>query len=341
MSKNKFAEMLNNIQVDERDVHTSILIIDGLNTFLRSFSMINHVNPSGAHIGGLTGFLKSVGYAIKLFNPTKVVIVFDGAGSSESRKKLNPEYKANRGGNRITNYDIFNSKDEETESIKNQVERLIHYLQCLPVSVIAIDGIEADDTIAYLANKFDSFDPTKEVTIMSADKDFLQLTTNKIQIYSPVKKKIYKLKDVYEEYNIPAHNFIMYKVLLGDQSDNLDGVPGLGPKKLLKLFPELSKEEKVNLESIIRKSIDNINEHKLYKTVVERTNQLELNDKLMNLEDVFITPENLAIIKDALNNNSSLDSYTFQQLYLLDGLGNSIPNVASWLNLTFNYLNSF
>ncbi len=87
--------------------------------------MINHINPNGHHIGGLTGFLKSIGYAIKMLNPTKVVIVFDGVGGSSARRNLYPEYKANRHVNRMTNYSIFSSKEEETESINNQMARLI------------------------------------------------------------------------------------------------------------------------------------------------------------------------------------------------------------------------
>jgi DNA polymerase-1 len=194
--KNKYYELLTNIQPDIRKELSSILIIDGLNTFLRSFTMINHMNPDGHHIGGLTGFLKSMGYAIRMTDPTKVVIVFDGVGGSNARRNLYPEYKANRNTSRIANHNIFSSKDEENESINNQISRLIQYLQCLPVTVISIDGLEADDIIGYLANKFQAHNETQKVTIMSADKDFLQLVSDKVHCYSPTKKKIYTPKDV-------------------------------------------------------------------------------------------------------------------------------------------------
>jgi len=160
MLKNKYANILSQVNNDQRGVSDSILIVDGLNTFLRAFTMINHINPEGHHIGGLTGFLKSIGYAIKMLEPTKVVIVFDGVGGSNNKRNLYPEYKANRNKNRITNYSIFSNKDEETESINNQMARLIQYLQCLPVSIICIDGIEADDTIGYLVGKFQKYDAT-------------------------------------------------------------------------------------------------------------------------------------------------------------------------------------
>ena len=86
--KNKYANILSQVNNDQRGVSDSILIVDGMNTFLRSFTMINHINPDGHHIGALTGFLKSVGYAIKMIEPTKVVIVFDGAGGSNSKRNL-------------------------------------------------------------------------------------------------------------------------------------------------------------------------------------------------------------------------------------------------------------
>ena len=164
--QNKYFDLISSIQPDKRTQLNSVLIIDGLNAFLRAFTMINHINPDGHHIGALTGFLKSIGYAIKMLNPTKVVIVFDGVGGSNARRNLFPDYKANRNANRMTNYSIFQSKEEESESINNQMQRLIQYLQCLPVSVISIEGLEADDIIGYLTYKFEKFEETKEINIM-------------------------------------------------------------------------------------------------------------------------------------------------------------------------------
>ena len=341
MSKSKYEQLLTNVQPDIRKELSSILIIDGLNTFLRSFTMINHINPDGHHIGGLTGFLKSIGYAIRMCDPTKVVIVFDGVGGSNARRNLFPEYKANRNVNRMTNYSIFQSKAEEQESINNQMERLIQYLKCLPVTIVGIDGLEADDIIGYLATKFEKHDETQRVTIMSADKDFLQLVTDKVHCYSPVKKKIYTPKDVLEEFSVSSYNFLNYKVLMGDSSDNIPGITGLGPKKLIKLFPELSSDAKATVESIIEKSAELINENKLYLSVVERRHQLFINHQLMSLDGSFLSPDNKQLVKDAFNNSYELNTPIFLQLYHNDRLGESIPNVQSWLSQLFGYPNSF
>ena len=339
--KSKYEHLLSNVQPDFRKELSSILIIDGLNTFLRSFTMINHLNPDGHHIGGLTGFLKSIGYAIRMSDPTKVVVIFDGIGGSNARRNLYPEYKANRNSSRITNHNIFSSKDEESESINNQISRLIQYLQCLPVTVISIDGLEADDIIGYLANKFQVHDETQKVTIMSADKDFIQLVSDKVHCYSPTKKKIYTPKDVLEEFGVSSNNFLNYKILMGDTSDNIPGITGLGPKKLIKLFPELISNTKVELDEIISTSADKVDENKLYLSVVERRHQLLINQQLMSLNGSFLSPENKQLVKDAFNNSYELNIPIFLQLYHNDKLGESIPNTSSWLTQLFGYPNSF
>ena len=339
--KSKYEHLLSNVQPDFRKELSSILIIDGLNTFLRSFTMINHLNEDGHHIGGLTGFLKSIGYAIRMSDPTKVVVIFDGIGGSNARRNLYPEYKANRNSSRITNHNIFSSKDEESESINNQISRLIQYLQCLPVTVISIDGLEADDIIGYLANKFQTHNETQKVTIMSADKDFLQLVSDKVHCYSPTKKKIYTPKDVLEEFGVSSSNFLNYKILMGDTSDNIPGITGLGPKKLIKLFPELVNNTKVELDEIISTSADKVDENKLYLSVVERRRQLLINQQLMSLNGSFLSPENKQLVKDAFNNSYELNIPIFLQLYHNDKLGESIPNTSSWLTQLFGYPNSF
>lgn len=336
---NKYADMMSQINNDQRGVSDSILIIDGLNCFLRAFTMINHINPDGAHIGGLTGFLKSVGYAIKMIEPTKVVIVFDGAGGSNSKRNLYPEYKANRNKNRMTNYSIFNNKDEERESINNQMARLIQYLQLLPISMICVDGIEADDVIGYLVGKFQKFNATKEVTIMSADQDFIQLISDKVRVYSPIKKKIYKPKDVIEEYHVSCYNYINYKILMGDVSDNLPGISGLGPKKVIKMFPELASDTPTTLNEMLDKAATKTGEHELYSRIIERKHQLEINSKLMNLQTIPLSDANIEQIQNSFKTTYQLNKHTFMQLYINDLLGESIPNTSNWLNQVFGPLN--
>ena len=129
--------------------------------------------------------------------------------------------------------------------------------------------------------------------------------------------------------------------MLGDKSDNVPGVTGLGPVKLVKLFPELTGNHKVTLDSMIEKSAELVNENKLYFSVVERRHQLYINQQLMNLEGDFLSPENRQLVKQAFAESYELNKYLFHQIYVNDKLGESIPNVDSWVTEVFGYLNSF
>jgi 5'-3' exonuclease len=128
---------------------------------------------------------------------------------------------------------------------------------------------------------------------------------------------------------------------MGDQSDNIPGINGLGPKKLIKLFPELISSTKVELDEIINSSADKVNENKLYLSVVERRHQLLINKQLMSLNGDFLSPENKQLVKELFTNSYELNIPIFLQLYSNDKLGESIPNVQSWLTQLFGYPNSF
>ena len=77
----------------DRTINSDALLIDGMNTFMRVWSMYPTTNDNGDHIGGYTGFLKSIGHAIRLRKPTRCIVVFDGKGGSARRRKLFPDYK--------------------------------------------------------------------------------------------------------------------------------------------------------------------------------------------------------------------------------------------------------
>ena len=120
-----YKSILSNLkETPPRELNDHILVIDSMNTFIRSFSMLRAMNPQGHHIGGLVGFLRSLGYVTRIFDPTRIICVFDGKGSSINRKNVNPNYKAHRTNTRTTNWGMFDSKAEEYESLAAQVERL-------------------------------------------------------------------------------------------------------------------------------------------------------------------------------------------------------------------------
>lgn len=315
----------------EESLNSRVLLIDGLNTFLRAFTAIGWVNKDLSHIGGLTGFLRSLGYIIKLVRPTRVIIAFDGQGSSTNKRYIYPDYKANRGLNRVTNWDSFESQKDESEAITSQIVRLIYYLKTLPVDLISIDKIEADDVIGYITGKLDG-----EVTIMSSDKDYLQLVSDKITIYSPTKKKFYDRDLVLNEFGVTPKNFLTQKILLGDSGDNVPGVKGLGSKTMLKNFPELGTEEEISLDDILSKCEG---KKKIFESIKNYEFQLRINKRLMDLKDPNIPEEAIEEINSVLlEAKKAFHSQDFLDLYREDELGNSIPNVSMWLFNHFNEL---
>ena len=336
-----YKDLLDNIQEDTNlealHLNSRVLLVDSMNTFMRSFAVINSMNTQGAHIGGMVGFLRSLAHVVNLIQPTRVICVFDGEGNTTNRKNLYPDYKGNRKLKRITNWSSFDDLADESASMSQQMLRLVDYLLQLPISIITRDKLEADDIIGYLAPKFD------QSVIISADQDFLQLCNDNIQVYSPIKKKFYGPKEIFDEYGLWPQNFINYKVLMGDTSDNLPGVKGLGPKKLYKLFPELTGTEKVTLNEIIQKGYDKNEENGIYGNVWNFRQQLLINEKLMSLEEPNIPEYDIEELEKLIKDEPyDLNQSRFLQLHSSDLLERQIsPNVEFWIQNNFLYLTKY
>ena len=330
-------DLLDNVQKPgDLGVNSRVLIVDGLNLYLRAFAVNGALNDNGVPVGGLTGFLRSLAYAIRETNPSRVIIAYDGQGGSQRRRKLCPEYKANRKpGKRITRWDSFKNAAEEKDAMKIQFSRLIDYLSFLPINVISIDRIEADDTIAYITNEL----VKEEVIIMSADQDFLQLVNERVTVWSPIKKKFYTPELVMKDYGVPAHNFLMYKVLMGDKSDNLEGVKGLGPKKLPKIVPDLFTTNSLDLDFIVEQAKKG--EEPMHKRIVESVHQLQMNEQLMDLHNPPVSAELKSLIRRLVRapiNLLSRNEFTIK--YTDDQMGNAIQTIDVWLREHFTHLNS-
>lgn len=345
-----YAELLKQVREDHENQNSSldkdskVLIVDGLNSFIRVFSAVPLVNDDGDHIGGYVGFMRSIAAVIRQFKPTRCIIVFDGKGGSARRKKMHSGYKEGR-----TMSTRFNRREDvgeqsvekEIESMRTQMGKLSEYLQCLPITLISIDNIEADDAIAYLAT--DVFRPKgSEVIIMSDDKDFIQLIDAKTSVWRPVEKKYYTPKEVVDRFGIPSHNFIHYKVFMGDGSDNIKGINGIGIKTLQNKFPLLLEDKIASIEDVLEYCKARKDEHKVYKTVLDNESVMRLNWRLMSLEELEIGANFKLMIIDMANRPISvLNMYLFKKMFMLDKLYSVIPNVDSWLNTSFNSLAAF
>lgn len=325
----------------QKTTNSDILLVDGLNTFIRSFMAVPSMNDDGMHIGGIAGFLKSIGYAIKLINPTRVVVVFDGTGGSQKRRKLYPDYKKGRKTKIKFNrtYEELSSSDLEQKNLQVELMRLVSYLEVLPVTVMAIDNIEADDTIAYLSE--DTFKDSN-VTIMSTDKDFLQLASERVKIWSPVKKKIFGCKEIVDEYGITCNNFIYYRVMEGDVSDNITGLDGVGIKRVLQAYPFLGDDKQVTMQEIYNYSENYKSKYKIYERVLDNKLLLERNFELMQLKNTCIQSFTQLRIEEIIKKQvPKIDKMTFSRLITEDKMWSNLPNYMVWLNETWGKLNSF
>lgn len=329
----------------QKNINSDVLIIDGTNTFMRSFSVNPALNDDGEHVGGIDGFLKSIGYAIRILNPTRCIIVFDGKGGSKKRKSIFSNYKAKRKVKTRINrvYEDISTPEQENKSLLQQIQKIAVLCQNLPVTTMAIDNIEADDTIAFLCTETFNNDDTESIVIMSSDKDFYQLVNDKVKIYSPTKKRIYGPLEIFNEFGITSRNYIYFKILNGDKSDNIDGVNGIGEKTAIKLFPQITKEEDFSLNEMINYAADNANgKSKKYNSVVENKQLLERNFGLMQLGVSDISNFSKMKIQDVIAKDiHPTNVYEFTALLKKYKMFSVINNHHVWLRETFETLDFF
>lgn len=338
MKKNKL-DLLNNININtDTQEGKRYLFIDGLNLFFRNFAILNFINPQGVHVGGLGGFFRSLGSLINKIEPTDVYVIFDGVESSTSRKNLIPEYKSGRNLTRITNWEVFDSLEEEGDSKIDQIVRIIHYLKHLPVKTLALNKVEADDVIAHLCSHLTT-DPETQCFIVSSDKDYLQLVSDNLIVYRPMEKEYYNLNMFKQKYDIIPENYIIYKTLIGDTSDKITGVKGMGKGKIYKLFPEL-QTKKLTLDDIYNISKEKLKENILYARIVQNYKQLERYFLIMDLSKPMLSEEDIEYINSTLETPPpQLNEDVFLAMYEEDGLGGIIRNTNHWLKENFTHLN--
>ena len=323
-------------------LNSKVLICDGLNQFLRLFTSSPLINENGVHVGGLVGFLFSLGLAIRMINPTRVIVVFDGKGGSARRRKLYPEYKENRRSKSIRAASTINYSSSEVDAmIAWQLKRLLDYLQILPVNTVIIDNIEADDSIAYISKQLLT---ESEIYIMSTDKDFLQLIDNRIKVWNPTTKIIVTPEKVLEKYQISPENFIIGKMFNGDKGDNVPAFGGIGFKTVAKRFPMVQERKHYEIKDIFKYAYIHKAEADFYEKIstVENMKKLKLNYDLMQLQDVDISgAAKMRLISHIQKIPKPLIKIEFQKLMLKDSLNIFIKNPDLWLRETFSRLNMF
>jgi len=329
-----YENILKNLkETPPRALNDHILIVDAMNTLIRSFSLLKAMNPSGAHIGGLVGFLRSLGYVTRIFDPTRVIIVWDGKGGSANRKNIDPNYKAQRATSRITHWGLYDNKEEETEALIGQLFRTQDYLECLPLQQIVIEKLEADDIIAYLAKR--ASNAGKKVTIVSSDKDFYQLIDKNIEVYAPVKKKTFTLNNIKEEIGVLPQNYNIVKALLGDNSDNIPGVKGLGIKTILSEWKSFTYDKNASLQDIYdhcETQLDQEKPKKIFAKILHNWNRVMTNFELMNLHNSTLDEKEVKYVEDIFKSDiPNLQTGVFLSLLDQDKIEGITKNTEGWL----------
>jgi DNA polymerase-1 len=320
-------------------INGKVLLIDGLNTFIRMFAATPTMNDDGDHIGGTTGFLLNMASTIRTLKPSRVVVVFDGVGGSVRRRKLFEGYKSGRKTMTKLNrtYD-FQTLDEEDRSRKMQLSLLANILRCLPVTIIAQDNVEADDVLAYLAQTVESRGGTS--IIFSNDKDFLQLINEKTSVFNPVKKKMYRPNKVVEDYGFHPNNFLVYRAITGDASDCIPGVEGIKEKTLLKLFPQLAEAQKYDVDQLLQLANEVISTTKkpsvALQTFAASKDILDRNIQLMRLDDVAMSGQTrISVLEQFDRPIEKLNKFELTKLVKLNKLGNAFGRWDEWVQSSF------
>jgi 5'-3' exonuclease len=280
-----------------------VLIIDGLNLFLRNYAVNPTTDTNGEHIGGMFGSLRSVKNLIRDVRPTRVVVCWDGKGGSQKRRGIYAEYKAGRKPRVNRAFDFGEDIDASKANLQMQYSKIRKYLEMLGICQIEMDNCEADDVICVLCRFV--YDGIQKV-IVSTDRDFYQLIDNRTLVFSPTKKLYYGPGEIREELGVLACNYIFVKAICGDGSDNIKGATqtvgtkGLGPKTVVKFFPFLGEKEssleeiRLEAEKLVPKGK---REKELLKALLEQWDIVKQNAELMQLSVPIISPQAVSSIR--------------------------------------------
>ncbi len=297
-----------------------VLVIDALNMYFRAYIVNPSLSTNGQPIGGLKGFLTILQKLIRETKPDEVVICWDGEGGSQKRKSRDKGYKEGRKPIRL-NRDIRTlSEAEEVENKVWQQTRLVEYLNHLPIIQTVLPAVEADDLIS-LTVQHPKYKGWQKV-IVSSDKDFFQLCDEETVLFRPIQKQILNSKRIVEDFGIHPTNFALARAIVGDRSDNLAGIRGIGLSTVAKRLPFLAEDKFCSIDELVNYCEETENELKAYKSIVENKATIEHNYKMMQLYSPSISVQGKQKVKFALENFISEFNQTgFKAMMVKDGFG--------------------
>lgn len=259
-----------------------LLLIDGHSILNRAFfGLPDLTNAAGLHTNAVYGFLNIMFKIIETEQPTYLTVAFDEHAPT-FRHKMYDAYKGTR--------------KPMAEELRQQVPMMKQMLRAMGVVVISQEGLEADDLLGTMAR--DAEARGMEVTIVSGDRDLLQLATEHTKISIPKTKKTgteienYYASDVAERYLVTPKEFIDVKALMGDTADNIPGVPGIGEKTATAIIAQYHSIEEAHAHA------EELKPPRAAKNLVEFYDQAVLSKELATIEvhaNLSYDPEDAAL----------------------------------------------
>ena len=250
------------------DKMKKLFLIDGMAIIYRAhFAMIKNplLTKDGRHTSAIFGFLNSILKMIKDEKPEYLAIVLDSK-TKTFRHELFTEYKANR--------------QKMPDELVQQLSPLYEILNLMNIPLVSLDGYEADDLIGTIAKKAEMDD--FKTYIMTGDKDMMQLVTDKVFVYSPGNRfkptTTYTVDKVKDRWGVDPSQFIDYLAMVGDSSDNVPGVEGIGAKSAVKLIQEYE-----TLEEILEKGHEASNK-RIREGILKGKDLAYLSKKLVTID---------------------------------------------------------
>ena len=246
-------------------------LVDGSGYIFRAYYALPPLSrkSDGLPTGAVSGFcsmlfklLEDVRSDDSKNKPTHFAVIFDSARKN-FRNNIYSEYKANRA--------------EAPDDLAPQFEYIRKSVEAFNLPSIELLNYEADDLIATYSKKIT--DVGAKVTVISSDKDLMQLVSNKIRLFDPMKSKVIGEKEVLEKFGVKPNQVIDVQSLAGDSSDNIPGVPGIG----IKTAAELINKYK-NLDNLLNKASE-ITQNKRRETLIANKDKALLSKKLVTLKN--------------------------------------------------------
>tara|TARA_R100000008_G_scaffold86433_1_gene79516 strand:- start:2136 stop:3038 length:903 start_codon:yes stop_codon:yes gene_type:complete len=277
------------------------------------------ITPNGQPVGAIVTCIKTLQRLVDKIKPTKIVVAWDAGGGSARRRSIERNYKSGRKPPRLNRVNGNLTPQEEVDNKIWQNLRLLEYYNSMPLVQFLVEDVEADDIIAYVCRSR-ALEGAQKI-IVSSDKDFIQLCDEKTILYRDSQKEILNVNRTVEKYGIHPNNFALARAMVGDTSDNLKGIDGIGLKTATKRFPFLKEEKCYTIDDVTKyaRSVDS--NLKVYERVVENKKLLRKNYSLMQLYSPLLSLQTKQMIEESLGESCNAHNKTeITKMMIEDGI---------------------